>query len=540
MRKILDYKPITDDQQARLLSQSMPQGLVWDSKGNPDSNLYKLLRSLATEINALEEKIYEMVTQWDINQTVDLISEWETAVGIPDECRNTAEDIATRRADVISKLKKVPVITIADYEALAQTITQTFTIESRFLVSHWKMNDKAANTNVRDSSSKNHTGAASVNTDTVGFSVPGKINQALDMAGIRFVVVPHDSDFNFTDGLSDKAFSISCWVTAPASTSSLETLVAKANSSIDGEWMLRREGASGAILFHCIDSDGDGINVSTSALGAGTYHVVATYDGSGTKEGMNIYIDAVLDNAAFAELGTYDGMTAGVLNVSIGTEADLQNIWKDQIDDVRIYDKELDTAEVLALNNSGDGTEDTVISPTLTPDDPLVFNIRPGSDDFPADPIYKFILLVTSPTVTSAAFDYPLGSGFESGIGLNRSGTTVTATVTDTSTMVNGGKVVIAGANQPDFNGTHVITGIPLGTTFTYEAAGVAGAATGTITVNFGIDQTQLDLLAANSQFIFDEGTVFTGYPFGGSFRTDILKCVFRKVTPANVDIVFD
>jgi hypothetical protein len=35
-------------------------------------------------------------------------------------------------------------------------------------------------------------------------------------------------------------------------------------------------------------------------------------------------------------------------------------------------------------------------------------------------------------------------------------------------------------------------------------------------------------------------GIAFPGYPFAGSFRTDILKCVFRKVTPANVALVFD
>ena len=298
MRVETDYKPITNDQQTSLLAQCMPQGLAWNAKGDSDTNLYKMLKSLATEINSLETKIYEMVTQWNINNTTLLISEWETAVGIPDECRNTAEAIAIRRTDVLTKLRKVPIITIADYKALAEAIT--------------------------------------------------------------------------------------------------------------GE-------------------------------------PVANWD------------------------------------------------------------------------------------------------IRPGIDDFPADPLFRFVLLVTSPIVASAAFEYPFGSGFESGIGLARSGTTVTATVSDTSTMVVGGAVVIAGANQSEYNGNHIIDTIPLGTTFTYEIADTpVSPATGTITVAFGIDQTQIDALANNSQFIFDEGTAFPGYPFAGSFRTDILNCVFRKVTPANVVVVFD
>lgn len=296
MRKASDYKPVSNDKEAELLAQCSPRGLVWDNKGNKDSNLYKTIKSLATAINAVQGKIYEAVTQWDINITTDLILEWETAVGIPDECRGAADDIAIRRSDVLSKLKKVPVITIQDYKDLAESIT--------------------------------------------------------------------------------------------------------------------------------------------------------------------------------GETG---------------------------------------------------------------------WDIRPGSDDFPNDPLYKFIILVTSPTITSGAFRYPFGSGFESGISLNRAGTTVTATVTDTSTMVNGGTVTIAGANEADFNGDHVITSIPLGTTFTYEAAGVAGAATGTITVNFGLDQTQLDAMAGAGipTFLFTPGVPFEGYPFSGEFRIDVLQCVFRKVTPANVIVVF-
>ena len=298
MRTETDYKPITDDQQSSLLAQCMPQGRAWNAKGDKETNLYKTLKSIATEINALEAKIYEMVTEWNINNTTLLISEWETAVGIPDECRSTAEEIATRRSDVLTKLRKVPIITVDDYKALAETIT-------------------------------------------------GK----------------------------------------PAAT----------------------------------------------------------------------------------------------------------------------------------------------------------WNIRPGIDDFPADPLFRFILLVTSPIITSGAFDYPLGSGFESGIGITRAGTTVTVTVSDTSTMVVGGTVVIAGANQSEYNGNHVIATIPLGTTFTYEIATTpAFPATGTITVTFGINQTQVDALAGNSQFLSTPKVAFPGYPFAGSFRTDILNCVFRKVTPANVDVVFD
>ena len=296
MRKFIDYKPKTDDKQTEVLAMCCPRGMAWDGKGSQDSTLYKLLKSIATELNAVEEKIYEMVVQWNINFTTDLISEWEFAVGIPDECRAAAEDIATRRSDVITKLKKVPVIDVADYEALAESIT-------------------------------------------------------------------------------------------------------------------------------------------------------------------------------------------GVVG----------------------------------------------------------WNIRPGMNDFPSNPLYKFVLLVTAPVNSFGGFSYPFGSGITSISNLVHNGSdTATATVADTSTMEDGSIATISGADQSDYNGDFVIT-VTGGTTFTYPVPGTpVTPATGTFTVNFGIDQTQVDALEANTQFVSPTGVALPGYPFSGQFRISVLRCVFRKVSPATIDIVYD
>ena len=294
MRKFTDYKPKTVDQMTQLLSMAMPQGRAWDAKSSPDTNTHKLVKSLATAIRSLQDKIYEAVTQWDVRITDDLILEWEEAVGIPDECRSAAEDIATRRLDVIDKLKKIPVITIADYVALAESVT--------------------------------------------------------------------------------------------------------------------------------------------------------------------------------GETG---------------------------------------------------------------------WNIRPGYDDFPADPLYLFVLLVTAPVNSFGGFKYPFGSGTTAVTTLTSVGTTATATVADTSTMEDGSIATISGATQTEYNGDYTIT-VASPTTFTYTFAGSGTSpATGTIQVNFGIDQTQVDALAANTQYVAPTGVAMPGYPFSGQFRVDVLRCVFRKVTPANVVVSF-
>lgn len=69
--------------------------------------------------------------------------------------------------------------------------------------------------------------------------------------------------------------------------------------------------------------------------------------------------------------------------------------------------------------------------------------------------------------------------------GITRSGTTATATITDTSNLFVGSVITIAGAVETDYNGEHVITGIVANTSFTYEVTGSPTTpATGTITVS--------------------------------------------------------
>lgn len=298
IRKFSDYNANSNTDLTLLVGKSLPEGLAWNAKTNVDSNLYKLISSLAEQIRALEDRIERLAYQWDVRITDDLIVEWETAVGIPDECRDRAADIATRRADVLDKLRKIPIKTVDDYKALAESIT----------------GEPAAN-----------------------------------------------------------------------------------------------------------------------------------------------------------------------------------------------------------------------------------WDIRPGSQDFPDDPIYKFILLVGAPSITSGAFTYPFGNNAQLSVtSLTSSGTTATATVSSTTDMVNGSTVTISGAVETEYNGDYVIT-ITSGTTFDYTFAGSGTSpATGTILVNFGPDLTSPLLDASGNAVFIDDGILFEGYPFAGTFRTDVLKCVFRKVSPANVEVVFD
>ncbi|MCK5603934.1 DUF2313 domain-containing protein [Candidatus Pacearchaeota archaeon] len=297
-RKYSDYNASSNAELTLLTGKNLPEGDAWNAKADVDSNMYKLLSALSEMIRALEDRIQRLANQWDVRVTTDLIVEWETAVGIPDECRDRAGDIETRRQDVLDKLRKIPIITVADYQALAESIT----------------GEPAAN-----------------------------------------------------------------------------------------------------------------------------------------------------------------------------------------------------------------------------------WNIRPGSQDFPDDPVYRFVLLVGSPNVTSGKFVYPFGNNAQLSVtSLTSVGTTATATVSSTADMVDGSNVEMSGAVETEYNGFFDIT-ITSGTTFDYTFAGSGTSpATGTILVNFGADLPSPLLDASGNDVFINNGILFEGYPFAGDFRTDVLKCVFRKVAPGNVALVFD
>lgn len=105
--------PESTGQQA---ADSLPVGRAWASKNISDSNTRKLLNSIAVAHNLTQQQIELLDDEFRIDQTTDLLREWEISVGIPDECLGTSETLAQRRAAVIDKMKKVPLVTLADLQ----------------------------------------------------------------------------------------------------------------------------------------------------------------------------------------------------------------------------------------------------------------------------------------------------------------------------------------------------------------------------------------------------------------------------------------
>lgn len=106
-------------QQTQSLANYMPPGRVFAAKNIIGSISRFLLEGLAGELVRADSLVEEFKREILPDNTVLFIDEWESAVGIPDDCFNGQGDLATRRRDVLVKLVSLGVQTAADFVALA-------------------------------------------------------------------------------------------------------------------------------------------------------------------------------------------------------------------------------------------------------------------------------------------------------------------------------------------------------------------------------------------------------------------------------------
>ena len=109
-----NFENHTASQHAKSIADYLPNGNIFQAKNTVGSNLRALLLGWAQEMVRDESTITEIARQYDIPQTVDLITEWESAVGIPDDCFTGKESLEERRRNVIIKLG-VALLTEQDY-----------------------------------------------------------------------------------------------------------------------------------------------------------------------------------------------------------------------------------------------------------------------------------------------------------------------------------------------------------------------------------------------------------------------------------------
>lgn len=116
------------EQYTNSLADYLPSGLLFASRSVDSSNFRKLLRGMAGELFAANGLLKEYSEQIIPDETVKFVEEWESAVGIPDDCFKGTGTLSFRRRDILTKLASLGVQTIADFENVAIIFGVTVTV----------------------------------------------------------------------------------------------------------------------------------------------------------------------------------------------------------------------------------------------------------------------------------------------------------------------------------------------------------------------------------------------------------------------------
>jgi hypothetical protein len=129
MLRKADFEPADWDTQAFILASHFPIGRVWEKKFDPNSILGLVIRGLAYEWFLIESFFRNVIDELEINTTLQLLSDWETSVGLPDNTMPLGTTLQQRREYVIARLTNFGGIqTAAQYEAAAAVLGYTVTV----------------------------------------------------------------------------------------------------------------------------------------------------------------------------------------------------------------------------------------------------------------------------------------------------------------------------------------------------------------------------------------------------------------------------
>lgn len=107
----------TSEEYRRQSQALLPSGPAWPRE--PDSNLAVLLGALAAELAAVHNRACMLAREANPLTTAEMLGDWETVAGLPDDCMPAGSSTAERRAALIAKLNTIGGQSAAYYVALA-------------------------------------------------------------------------------------------------------------------------------------------------------------------------------------------------------------------------------------------------------------------------------------------------------------------------------------------------------------------------------------------------------------------------------------
>lgn len=119
----------TLDEYTDSLAAYLPGGKLFGARSIQDSNFRKLLHGMAGELYRVNGSLNDYASEITPDTTTRFIDEWESALGIPDDCFTGSGTIDERRRDVLTKLAGLGVQTVDDFEALGLVFGKTITVK---------------------------------------------------------------------------------------------------------------------------------------------------------------------------------------------------------------------------------------------------------------------------------------------------------------------------------------------------------------------------------------------------------------------------
>ncbi len=226
-------------------------------------------------------------------------------------------------------------------------------------IAWWKMDENTENTcaggtaDVCDTSGNGNDGTKSSSSATTW--VPGKTGSALRFDGTANEVAVSDTPFDFerTD-----SFTITAWVKTTKSNGSVIVTKRATTGGLAGYTFtyLDSSGFPQAFLVNTWSGTTNRIIVygDTKINDGNWHHVVMTYDGSSSANGVTFYVDGrknsntITENTLSASILNNENLKIGCANTCVTSDA-----WEGDLDDIKIYNYVRSQAQIAYDYNRG-------------------------------------------------------------------------------------------------------------------------------------------------------------------------------------------
>ena len=113
----------------QLLINLLPKGKLWQPIGQPVFT--RLLESSAQELCRVDDRRQQMILEIDPRTTFESILEWESQLGLPDECTQNGLTLNERRNQLVQKLTNIGGLSKTFYEFLGAQLGFAIVVENR-------------------------------------------------------------------------------------------------------------------------------------------------------------------------------------------------------------------------------------------------------------------------------------------------------------------------------------------------------------------------------------------------------------------------